>query len=75
MNRGIDNDLWWIQHHISKDHVIGMVEKCAEQTISEVIEMCIWEAETRIPDGAVDMLKVAECSMLGVLWLEDKLSS
>lgn len=66
MNSDIDNQLWWIRTDcVAKAVVIGMGGKCAEWTTSEVVGKSVWMAESRIPEGAAEVLKVFERIMLG----------
>ena len=44
--------------------VPGMMEKCTEQTITDVTERPGWDVEWNIPDGVVRVLMVAERVML-----------
>ena len=66
MNGEINNQLWWIRtDSIAKAVIMGMMDKCAERTTSEVIGWPAWVAESRIPEGAVKILMVSERTMLG----------
>jgi hypothetical protein len=56
--------LFVIRKLVEVAKVPGMMEKCAEQTITDVTERPGWDAEWNIPDGAVRALMVPERVML-----------
>ena len=59
------NQLWWIHTDcVAKAEIQGMGEKCVEWTVNDVIVNTGWRAETRIPEGAIDLLMVPEYPML-----------
>jgi hypothetical protein len=61
----VQNRLWCIRTDcVAKAQVPGMLDKCLEWTVGDVIENTGWQAETRIPDGAISLLIVPEHPML-----------
>jgi len=61
----ISNLLWWIRlDQVERAEVSGMGDLCLQLTINEVKDNPGWEAEMRIPEGAVKLLMVPECTML-----------
>lgn len=61
----ICNLLWWIRlDYVEKAQVLGMGDLCLQLTINEIKENPGWEAEMRIPEGAVKLLMVPERTML-----------
>jgi hypothetical protein len=61
----VENLLWHIRtEHIAKADVPGMGDRCSEWTINDVVVNTGWRAELKIPEGAVNVLMVAEHLML-----------
>lgn len=61
----LDNDLWWIRSScVAKAEIQGMTERYTELTVNGVIANPGWRAETKISDGAVEVLMVPERDML-----------
>lgn len=61
----ISNMLWWIRLDcIERAAVSGMGDLCLQRTINEVKDNPGWEAEMKIPEGAVKLLMVPERTML-----------
>jgi len=65
MDGEMDNSLWWIRMDcVAKASIQGMAGECSRYTIEEVIRNPGWRAETRIPEGAAELLAVEERGML-----------
>ena len=61
----LENQLWWIRTDcVAKAEIPGMGEKCIEWTVNDVIVNIGWRVETKIPEGAIDVLMVPEHPML-----------
>lgn len=61
----LDNELWWIRSGcVAKAEIQGMTDRCTELTVNDVIANPGWRAETKIADGAVEVLMVPERDML-----------
>lgn len=61
---GAGSELWSIRELLASARVPRMMERCAEQTITDVMANPAWGAEWNIPDGAVNLLMVPERVML-----------
>ena len=71
----IENMLWWIRTDcVAKAEIPGMGEKCMEWTVNEVVGNTGWRAETKIPEGAIEVLMVPEYPMLEPVSGDDEMS-
>lgn len=65
LDSDIDSMLWWIRTDcVAKANIQGMMGECMRWSIDEAIGNAGWRAETRILEGAVQVLMVPELMML-----------